>query len=213
MIPPWSQACIYWKKSVIWRHHFHFFYDSVIFSPERLKRSICQGHCVYFTALVTTIRYNKRSGVDSRKIEEYVSGKPFQENHCGPALLKVPIYSTKLVAIPLFKKYRVKCLKALTDIPFFHGECVNLTISQQRLQIFIKYRKCFRRTSVDISAFKGEFRKSYFLLIWQFHNSNCNYSLSIVNTFARVTFGTVLFFQGFWEQLLLRGPTWNTEFF
>ena len=22
MIPPWFQACIYWKKSVIWQHHF-----------------------------------------------------------------------------------------------------------------------------------------------------------------------------------------------
>ena len=60
----------------------------------------------------------------------------FQENHCGPALLKIPIYSTELVA--MFEKYHVKCPKALTEIPFFHDECVNLTISQQRLQIFIK---------------------------------------------------------------------------
>ena len=29
------------------------------------------------------------------KVGEYL----FQENHCGPALLKVPIYSTELVAI------------------------------------------------------------------------------------------------------------------
>ena len=58
------------------------------------------------------------------------------KNHCGPALLKIPIYSTELVA--MFEKYHVKCPKALTEIPFFHDECVNLTISQQRLQIFIK---------------------------------------------------------------------------
>ena len=50
----------------------HFFYDSVTFSLERLKRSICQGHCGYFTTLVTPIYYNKRSFIDSRKIEEYV---------------------------------------------------------------------------------------------------------------------------------------------
>ena len=73
----------------------HFFYDSVIFSRERLKRSTCQEHGVYFTTLIATIHYNKRSGVDSRKIEECL----FEENNCGPAFLKVPIYSTELVAI------------------------------------------------------------------------------------------------------------------
>ena len=50
----------------------HFFYDSVIFLGERLKQSICQGHCVYFLTVVASIHYNKRSVVDSRKIEEYV---------------------------------------------------------------------------------------------------------------------------------------------
>ena len=49
---------------------------------------------------------------------------------------------------------------------------------------------------VDISTFKSEFRNSYFLVIRQFHSNNCSYSLSIINTVARVTFGTVLFFQG-----------------
>ena len=33
----------------------HFFYGSVIISREHLKRSICQGHCVYSTTLVATI--------------------------------------------------------------------------------------------------------------------------------------------------------------
>ena len=50
----------------------NLFYNSVIFSRERLKPSICQRHCVYFATLVATIDYNKRSVVDSRKIEEYV---------------------------------------------------------------------------------------------------------------------------------------------
>ena len=46
----------------------------------------------------------------------------FHENHCGPAVLKVPAYSTELVAISFFKKVGVKCTKALTDIQIFHGE-------------------------------------------------------------------------------------------
>ena len=50
----------------------HFFYDSVVISREHLKQSTFQGNCVYFIALLATIHYNKRSVVDSRKIEEYV---------------------------------------------------------------------------------------------------------------------------------------------
>ena len=73
----------------------HFFNDSVIFSGKRLKRSVCQGHCL-FHSTCWNIDYNKRSVVDSQKIEDYVV---FQENHCGRTLLKVPIYSTELVAI------------------------------------------------------------------------------------------------------------------
>ena len=93
----------------------------------------------------------------------------------------------------LFEKYCVKCLKALTEVLLFHGECINLTILKQRLQIFIKYSKCFSKAIVD--TVKGEFRNSSYLLIWQFCNNSCSYSLGMVNTFARVTFGTVLFFQ------------------
>ena len=51
----------------------------------------------------------------------------------NPALLKLPIYSTELAAVIFFEKYYVKCTKALATIPFFHRECVNLTISQQKL--------------------------------------------------------------------------------
>ena len=46
----------------------------------------------------------------------------FQENNCGPAFLEVLIYSTELVAIFFFEKYRVKCTKVLTELPFFHGD-------------------------------------------------------------------------------------------
>ena len=51
----------------------------------------------------------------------------------SPVLLKLPIYSTDLAAVIFFEKYRVKCTKALAAIPFFHRECVNLSISQQQL--------------------------------------------------------------------------------
>ena len=52
----------------------------------------------------------------------------------SPALLKLPIYSTELAAVIFFfEKYCVKCTNALAAMPFFHRECVNLTISQQKL--------------------------------------------------------------------------------
>ena len=49
----------------------HFYYGSVIISRKQLKRSICQGRCVYFTTFVATNRpyYNKQPVVDSRKFE------------------------------------------------------------------------------------------------------------------------------------------------
>ena len=96
----------------------------------------------------------------------------------------------------MFKKLCVKCLKALTEIPFIHGECVNLTISQQRLRIFIKYSKCFRRAVVHISTFKGEFRKQLLSVNLIISQQQLQLLITIVNKFARVTFGAVLFFQG-----------------
>ena len=74
----------------------YFFYDSVIILREHLKKSTCRGKCVYFTTLFATVHYNKRSVFDSRKSWRTCL---FQKNHCGPALLKVPIYSTELGAI------------------------------------------------------------------------------------------------------------------
>ena len=76
-----------------------FFYDSVIISREHLKKSTCRGNCVYFTTLFSTAHYKKRSVVDSRKSWRICL---FQESHCGPALLQVPIYSTELVARYIF---------------------------------------------------------------------------------------------------------------
>ena len=44
-----------------------------------------------------------------------------------------------------FSMYRVKCTKAFAEFPFFHGECIDLTISQQQLQLFINYCDFVRR--------------------------------------------------------------------
>ena len=49
----------------------HVFYGSVIISREQLKRSICQGHCIYFTILVAAIHYKKQAVVDSKKFDGY----------------------------------------------------------------------------------------------------------------------------------------------
>ena len=135
----------------------HFFYDSVIISREHLKKPTCKGNCVYFTRLFATIHYNKLSEVDSRKSWRVCL---FQENHCGPALLEVPIYSTELVAITFFENYCVKCTQVLKKSQSFmvnqHSE---ITLIGHR----IKYRNFFRRAVINNGTCKCDFRDSYFL--------------------------------------------------
>ena len=70
LIHPWYQACIYWKKSVIWWHHFHpiiFSITELLFHGRTWSDSLCQGHCVHFTMLAAAIHYNKRSMVYLRE--------------------------------------------------------------------------------------------------------------------------------------------------
>ena len=50
--------------------------NSVIFSRERFKRSLCQVPCAYFTTLVATVHYNKRSVKKIEKKIMFISGKP-----------------------------------------------------------------------------------------------------------------------------------------
>ena len=123
----------------------HFFYDSVVFSRESLRRSICQGDCLFHNIccnqpLEQAVWFEKNRRVCL-----------FQENHCGPAFLKVRIYSTELVVIIFVWKVLCQMPKSTYRDPIFHGECVSLTVLQQRLQIFIKYSKCFRKAIVDIA--------------------------------------------------------------
>ena len=93
------------------------FFKSSLISLEHLKKSTCQGNCVYFTTLFATIYYNKRSVVDSRKSWKVCL---FQESHYGPALLKVPIYFTELI---LFLKSTV--LNAQKHLQRFHSFMAN----------------------------------------------------------------------------------------
>ena len=59
--------------------------------------------------------------------------------------------------------YPVKYPKELAEFPFFHAECINLTISQQQFQLFINDSNFFRRAIINICTCKGDFRKSYIL--------------------------------------------------
>ena len=54
-------------------------------------------------------------------------------------------------------------MKALAGLPFFHGKCVNLPISQYTLQLLIKHSKYFKKAIVNICTYKDDFWKSYFL--------------------------------------------------
>ena len=131
---------------------------------QRLKKSTCQRNCVSFTTLFATIHYYKRSAVDSRKRWRICL---FQENHCGPALLKVPIYSTKLVAISTafnaqkhLQRSHFFMVNQKSEITFIFSKILN-TVPCLR----VKYSKSFRRSTVDISSRRGNFWNSYFLLI------------------------------------------------
>ena len=117
-----------------------FFYDSVIISRKHLKKSTCQGNRVYFTTLFATIHYNKRSVVDSRKSWRVYL---FQENHCSPALLKVPICSTELIAIIFFEQYYSTILNARKYSQRSHSFMVN-----QHGEITLTFSKILKHSAV-----------------------------------------------------------------
>ena len=74
----------------------YFFYNSVIISQEHLKRSICQGHCVYFTTIVATIHIIT-SGlwlIREKLNDMLIWGKPF-----SPCSFKDGYLFTELVAV------------------------------------------------------------------------------------------------------------------
>ena len=117
----------------------YFFYDSVIILREHLKKSTCRGKCVYFTTLFATVHYNKRSVFDSRKSWRTCL---FQKNYCGPALLKVPIYSTELVAIFFFLKSTA--FNAQKHLQRYHSFMVN-----QHSEITFTFSKILKHSAVS----------------------------------------------------------------
>ena len=87
-----NEIC-YWTTSI---GVIYFLYNSVNVLREDWKQSICQGHCVYFTTVVVTIHIIT-SGLCL--IREKLNDMFIEESHGSPALLKMPIYSTELVAV------------------------------------------------------------------------------------------------------------------
>ena len=157
MIPPWFQECIYWMKSVIWRHLMEaFIFSAGALETIHMSRTLLS---ILQLLLQPSILLQAVCGWFEKNWMICL----FEESYCSPALLLRCLFIPQnYLQWYLFEKCCAKCTKELVATPLFVGECVNL----------------------------------------QFHNSNCSYSLSVVNfseehlqtfAFARVTFGTTTF--------------------
>ena len=103
-------------------YHFQPAIFSVIVSREHLKQLVCQRNCVYYTTLVANTHiYSKRSVVALRKIEEYVY---LRKTMVTLLFLKVPIYSTELVAI-IFVCLKSTVLNAQKHLQISYSFMVN----------------------------------------------------------------------------------------
>ena len=116
IIPPWFQACIYWKKFVSWRHHFQPAIFSMIVSL--FHRSTWRNPYVKETVFISQ-HFLQPSIIISglwliqEKVGEYV--------YFRKTIVALPIYSTELVKIFFLKSTAFNAQKHL-QIPFFHGE-------------------------------------------------------------------------------------------
>ena len=110
----------------------------------------------------------------------------FEESHCSPALLKMSIYFTELVAVIFVLQSTVlnKCTKALATTH------VNLTISQQELQLF-KYIKF-----LEVQLYK------FALTSVNFGKATFSKELPFRSTYFGVLITTLSGHYSFWEQLL-----------
>ena len=159
MIPPRFKASIYWKKSILWHNFCHPFYLRVSFfhrsawSDPYVKDAVFITQYLLQPSIITSGLWLIREKLKSM----FISGKQLWP--CSFKGINL-FHRSTCDNFCLFEKYCVKCLKALSEIPFvLYSDC--------------KYSKCFRRATVAFSTFKGEFRNSYFLLVWQFHTNNC----------------------------------------
>ena len=151
----------------------YFFFIFFITSRQHLKRSSCQGLCVCFTTLVAAMHYKKRSVGDSRKLKGMFIGR----NPLQPCFLKDAylIHRTSCSNFCL-KSTVINTRKHFPILSFF-----NLTISQQQLQLFIKYSKFFRKATADICTCRGDFRSIYF------SPKSCSFGVLIAPIFFRRT--------------------------
>ena len=91
--------------------------------------------------------------------------------------------------------YRVKCTKAFAEFPFFHGECINLTISQQQLQLFINYCNFLEEQLYTFALTRVTFGKAAFSKELLFRST---YSLDFLSNYC--SFWEQLHYSSFWEQ-------------
>ena len=112
IIPPWFQACIYWKFAS-WRHHFQLSIFSVIVSlfhgstwrnPKIKETVFVSQHFLQPSIIISGL------WLIQEKVEEW------------PCSFKGAYLFHRTSCNIFFEKYCVKCTKALTEIPFFHGE-------------------------------------------------------------------------------------------
>ena len=99
MIPPWFQECIYWMKSVTWRHPLEPSVFSII--VLLFHGSTCSVPYVRDTVSISQLLLQPSILVHAvcGWFEKNWMICLFEESHCSPALLKVPLYSTELVAV------------------------------------------------------------------------------------------------------------------
>ena len=108
MVPRWIQACIYWKKSVMWWHHFQASVFSMIIS-------LFHGSTwsdLYVKETVFISRHLLQSSILTSGAHDWFEKNwrvcLSEENFCSPSLLKVPIYSTELVTLTFVWKVPFK---------------------------------------------------------------------------------------------------------
>ena len=123
IIPPWFQASIYWKRFVSWRHHFQpsifsimtvsLFHGSTWRNPYVKETVFISQHLLQPSIEISGL------WLVPEKVEEYVY---FRKTIVALVFWRCLFIPQNYFQSFFFEEYCVKCTKALTEIPFFHGE-------------------------------------------------------------------------------------------
>ena len=121
MIPPWFQECIYWMKSVIWRHLMEaFIFSAGALETIHMSRTLLS---ILQLLLQPSILLQAVCGWFEKNWMICL----FEESYCSPALLLRCLFIPQnYLQWYLFEKCCAKCTKELVATPLFVGECVNL---------------------------------------------------------------------------------------